>query len=442
MMRAVRWLFVGMLLMLVASRVTASAQIREESNSPFHDAWEHMDQPVAETRANRTWTWGPLQVSFTMVEEYAEAPGSERLVLYFDKARMELTYPGDDPQSIWYVTNGLLATELMTGQMQLGDGTFTDLEPALVAVAGDPDGSSSPTYLTLSRLRDAPPAIPGAVISQHLELDGTTRNRPALAEYGVTAAYRVTVPGIDHQIASVFWSFMNSEGLVYQDGEYISATLFANPFVAIGYPLTEAYWITVEVGGQPENVLIQCFERRCLTYTPGNPEAWQVESGNVGQHYFQWRYNKSLTDSLTSLPFTTVVEGAAPGGEIPEPFLRVVTNTEQRAELAGLLSTADLPALEQVDLSRHIVIAAFLGLKPTSGYSIDIIAVAARDDLLEVVVRDRSPAPGEPVRQGFETPYHLVQVDRNVLNLGYVSRYQVVDASGVVHAAGPIDSGQ
>jgi hypothetical protein len=28
-------------------------------------------------------------------------------------------------------------------------------------------------------------------------------------------------------------------------------------------------------------VLIQCFERRCLTYTPANAPGWQVEMGNV-----------------------------------------------------------------------------------------------------------------------------------------------------------------
>jgi hypothetical protein len=37
-------------------------------------------------------------------------------------------------------------------------------------------------------------------------------------------------------------------------------------------------------------VLVQCFERRCLTWTPGNPNGWTVEAGNVGQHYYQWRY--------------------------------------------------------------------------------------------------------------------------------------------------------
>jgi hypothetical protein len=29
---------------------------------------------------------------------------------------------------------------------------------------------------------------------------------------------------------------------------------------------------------------------RVLTYTPSNPVAFRVEMGNVGQHYFAWRY--------------------------------------------------------------------------------------------------------------------------------------------------------
>jgi hypothetical protein len=38
------------------------------------------------------------------------------------------------------------------------------------------------------------------------------------------------------------------------------------------------------------DVLIQCFQRRCLTYTPSNPDGWRVEAGNIGQHYYAWRY--------------------------------------------------------------------------------------------------------------------------------------------------------
>jgi len=37
---------------------------------------------------------------------------------------------------------------------------------------------------------------------------------------------------------------------------------------------------------------VQVFERRVLTYTPGNPPGWDVEAGNVGLHYYEWRYGE------------------------------------------------------------------------------------------------------------------------------------------------------
>ena len=37
-------------------------------------------------------------------------------------------------------------------------------------------------------------------------------------------------------------------------------------------------------------MLIQAFQRRVLTYMPGNAPPWQVEMGNVGRHYYDWRY--------------------------------------------------------------------------------------------------------------------------------------------------------
>ncbi|MBN9391285.1 MAG: CAP domain-containing protein, partial [Chloroflexi bacterium] len=51
------------------------------------------------------------------------------------------------------------------------------------------------------------------------------------------------------------------------------------------------YWSTFNVGGQSKQVLVQLFQRRILTYTPSNPAGWQVEMGNIGLHYFNWRYN-------------------------------------------------------------------------------------------------------------------------------------------------------
>lgn len=36
--------------------------------------------------------------------------------------------------------------------------------------------------------------------------------------------------------------------------------------------------------------MVQCFERRCLTYNPANDDPFKVEMGNVGLHYYSWRY--------------------------------------------------------------------------------------------------------------------------------------------------------
>ncbi|MDQ3549372.1 MAG: hypothetical protein M3439_11215 [Chloroflexota bacterium] len=84
--------------------------------------------------------------------------------------------------------------------------------------------------------------------------------------------------------------------------------LFDPWFYATGYPITEAYWSRVKLKGIVQDILIQCFERRCLTYAPGNMAGWQVEMGNVGLHYYDWRYNSAqvVTPSLpVRLPANT-----------------------------------------------------------------------------------------------------------------------------------------
>jgi hypothetical protein len=60
----------------------------------------------------------------------------------------------------------------------------------------------------------------------------------------------------------------------------------------MGYPISEPYWARAKVGGVEQDVLVQAFQRRVLTYTPSNPSGWQVEMGNVGRHYYQWRYGR------------------------------------------------------------------------------------------------------------------------------------------------------
>jgi len=271
--------FIGSLPAAAASPIAGSA---------FGLTWARTDLPVATGAVSRTWMWGPHADSGPLLEPYAESPGGERLVQYFDKSRMELTHPNGDPNSIWYVTNGLLANELITGRMQLGDNTFKQYAPAQVNVAGDLNDPNGPTYATFNSLM-SDKAIPnGWVITQTVNRDGQVGNDPTTAAYGVKAL-NLNVP-THHDVASVFWSFMTSSGLVYQNGQDVQGALFPNAYYATGYPLTEAYWTTVLVGGKSTRVLVQVFQRRVMTYTPSNPKGWQVESGNVGLDYYQWRY--------------------------------------------------------------------------------------------------------------------------------------------------------
>ena len=257
-------------------------------DSSFEGVWQRTDALVADGTVSRTWIWGPAPTGPARLEPYAESPDDRRLVIYFDKSRMEITNPDGDPGSIWHVTNGLLVVELMSGQMQIGDSAFEVRSSAAINVAGDADDPQGVTYDTLAGLRDSPALAEGTLITTVLASDGGTSNDGSLAQQGVRAGPLSVETG--HRTASVFWDFMTSQGPVIEGGVTQEANLFQNPYFATGLPITEAYWTTVRVGGTPQQVLLQCFERRCLTYTPSNDAGWQVEAGNVGLHYYAWRY--------------------------------------------------------------------------------------------------------------------------------------------------------
>ncbi|WP_448574539.1 S8 family peptidase [Thermomicrobium sp.] len=258
----------------------------------FAQTWQRADLPVAAGQAQRSWLWGPAAFAVTR-EPYEEARAGTRAVAYFDKARLELTDPDRPPSDPWAVTSGLLARELISGMEQVGDRRFVPRAPASIPVAGDPDDRLGPTYATLAAVLALPPLEQGELITQTIDRSGQIGNEPRLADYGVRAG--PLVPETSHRVASVFWEFLQRRDIVYADGAFRSDQLFWPLFAVTGFPITEAYWTRAKVGGVERDVLVQCFERRCLTYTPDNPPGWRVELGNVGQHYYRWRYG-SLPD--------------------------------------------------------------------------------------------------------------------------------------------------
>ncbi|HEX2911015.1 MAG TPA: L,D-transpeptidase family protein [Chloroflexia bacterium] len=257
------------------------------ADSHFYSAWERTDYPVATQQANRSWYWGPKPLGGGLQEQYAgSGPSGKRLVQYFDKARMEI----NDPARPQNVTNGLLVVELITGKMQLGDASFENTGAgAAIPVAGDLN-NSWPTYAALSAVFNLPS---GLKLGEAVQTSFTKEGKKSQTAYPGDGLTRVAVIRNNFGIPAAFWNFLNGSGTVYRDGQYGEDTV-SDWLSSTGLPVTEAYWTRLKVAGQEKDVMFQAFERRVLTYTPSNPQAFRVEMGNVGAHYVNWRYQGKL----------------------------------------------------------------------------------------------------------------------------------------------------
>ena len=257
----------------------------------FSRVWQRADQPVAAGQVSRSWMWGPRPLQ-RISEDYSNAPGGDRLVEYYDKARMEITDPAANRSSQWYVTNGLLVVEMARGQMQTGDTTFASRAAATIPIAGDQDDTNAPIYASLTGViarNDGDRT--GEYVAETLQRNGQTGDYSG--ERQEAARLVRYVPETGHNIAQAFWSFLNTRGTISENNRTREGQVIDWLFT-LGYPISDPYWANVTVGGEPRQVLVQPFERRVLTYDPTNPAGWQVEMGNVGRHYFEWRYGREL----------------------------------------------------------------------------------------------------------------------------------------------------
>ena len=285
--------------------VSVGAQSRPYADPAFQQVWERYDRPVEVSFTKRSWTWGPHS-PFNGYEPYKEAKDDQgrsgrRIVQYFDKTRMEINDPNGDRDTPFFVTNGLLVRELVAGRIALGHTATEAREAADEAVAGDPaslneDAATYTSFREVASLNSDRRADNrmGEPVTATINKAGRVRSSlpedvEHLGDLAHIAVYETT---LGHNIPDRFWNFLNQEGMVYEDGQYHQNETVYQPWVyAMGVPITEPYWTTTRVGGDNRWVLVQLFERRVLTYTPGNPAGFEVEMGNVGQHYYRWRYD-------------------------------------------------------------------------------------------------------------------------------------------------------
>jgi hypothetical protein len=393
----------------------------------FAQVWNRNDKPVADLAAARSWTWGP-EAFFSTYEPYAEGPGGQHLVSYFDKSRMEINNPNGDRNSKWFVTNGLLVVDMVSGKIQTGDNQAAPAPaPANVPVAGDVSTSvGAPTYASLARV--------ASLRGDNRAADRTGQNiREGLGRPGNVgivdnlaglARYAVYEPTLGHNIADAFWTFMNQRGMVYENGRFTNDRIIDWVFT-LGYPITEPYWINIQVGNQNKWVLMQAFQRRILTYSPFNPAGWQVEMGNVGRAYYDWRYRQPAAPTPTPMPAAAISLQPTKGsvstpitvtGAYFPPYAAAVLRIEN-SNPTYVRSMGTVPVQADGTFSKSIVLppdAAGLGvvtitatanggaIRATANYTLEYNP-AVSSSQSEIVINGSLPVHGSgfPLRAGY-----------------------------------------
>lgn len=253
--------------------------------------WDMTDGQIASGAVSRSWIFGPEPISAAH-EYYPQSPTNFRQIVYYDKGRLDLNHEQLPPGSIWMVSGALLTSELMSGRIQLGENEFVTREPAEVPLVGDLEQPNPVTYATLA---------PHSSMASHLR--ETQGNRRAQRESSERHFEQVgkQVTALLRPDGSITPGAIKDFDVTITEYDELLGHNVASPFAGwaselpmpalnlVGLPISEPYWIETEVDGEPTLVLIQAFERRTLTFTPSNPEGWQVESGNVGLHYRLWR---------------------------------------------------------------------------------------------------------------------------------------------------------
>jgi hypothetical protein len=270
---------------------TATYAAPDFPNPKFQQLWEYNDKYVDEIPGSgRGFTWGPRSI-VTQQEDYLESPGGKRVVEYFDKSRMELSLDGT------YVTNGLLTKELVTGQRQVGNAKFIQMQPSTVQVAGDDNNTGSnaiaPVYASFKNVVTIDTGNPiasdktGKPVTQSINNAGVVNTLNNPPDNVIIGYYE---PILGHNVPKIFQDYQNLTGKVWNGSTYVQGKVYTDNPVAnvFGYPISEPFWIRAAISGQEKDVLVQLFERRVLTYTPSNSAEYKVEMGNIGKHYYQW----------------------------------------------------------------------------------------------------------------------------------------------------------
>ena len=283
--------FAALSLPLNAQEEPSDDPVREPVivDSSIQAVWNMTDGQIANRSVERAWAFGPEPIA-AAYEYYPQSPTKFRKVVYYDKGRLDMLNPQAPDGSIWMVSGALLATELLSGRIQLGESEFVSRRPAEIPLVGDFEQPNPVTYADLAKHSSLLSIEEPDDVESLRETSNRNLEQVGKLVTELLDADGKVIPGavVDHQVTIVAYEELLGHNVASPFANW--ATDLEIPALnLLGLPVTEPYWIETEVDQVPVLVLIQAFERRTLTYTPTNAENWRVESGNVGLHYRLWR---------------------------------------------------------------------------------------------------------------------------------------------------------
>jgi hypothetical protein len=135
----------------------------------------------------------------------------------------------------------------------------------------------------------------------------------------------------------------------------------------------------------------------------------------------------NTTDAGVRIPFSVVETGQFSG--LRSERLEVIRIASEFAELWQTHASGFSPAPIQpeVDFDREMVIAVFLGERPTGGFAITVTEATERADSLLVTVRITLPGTNCAVPQAFSQPHQLVTVPQSEQLVAFFTEVERVD---------------
>jgi PrcB C-terminal len=113
-----------------------------------------------------------------------------------------------------------------------------------------------------------------------------------------------------------------------------------------------------------------------------------------------------------TVPFSTLAKGLASG--VDQPTQVVVRSQNDWAALWSRHMRTQIapPPPPAVDFSRDMVVALFLGERPTGDYAIEVTQVERTDTGLAIRYRTTRPDPAAMQTQALTQPFHLIKLPR------------------------------